>query len=178
MCIFIGKGSELILHAGTIAGPLAMDESGEKRGTVEAAAKNLVHAFIGMQDVTVHLRLTGLNGRRDIKIREAARLCVSRLTKKLGQIQRTDIDPGGSAGLHPIGGHTEGGKLFADPISRLLSDTAALEGMRADKHFPVKEGTGSQNNGTRMKNCPGNGTNTRNFSILKENILRKIRVNT
>ena len=50
--------------------------------------------------------------------------------------------------------------------------------MLADEHLAVQEGAGGQNYGLSVENCPRNRTNARDYLILKEEIRRKIRVNT
>ena len=63
-------------------------------------------------------------------------------------------------------------------IGRRLPDAASFEGVLPDEHPSVQEGPGGQNNGPSLENCTGNRPNAADFSILKEKIFDKIRVNT
>ena len=74
------------------------------------------------------------------------------------QVHGTDIDPGGSAGLHSGRRNSERSELVRNVIGRKFADAATLERVRADEHLPVQEGAGRQNNSLRFKYCPGNRT--------------------
>ena len=134
--------------------------------------------LVRMKNVAVHLRGTTLNRRRSIQEGEAGGVGVADLDGKFRQVHRADVDPRGSAGLHPGGRNAKGGELVGDVIGRELADAAALERVRADEHLAVQERPGGQNNRLRFENCPGNRTDARQNAILKEKIFDKIRVNT
>ena len=118
-----------------------------------------------------------LNRRRNLQEREACRIVVTNLDRKFREVDRADIDPRGSARLHPGGRNAEGGQLVRHMIGRKLTDATAFERMRANEHLTVQEGSRGQNNRPRFENCPGNRTDARQNAILKEKIFNKIRVN-
>ena len=131
-----------------------------------------------MQDITLHLGSAGLNGRRYVKEGKARRSSIAFLRRKHGKIERTDVDARGSPGLHARDRNAQFGEGVRDMIGCRLSDAAAFEGMLPDEHLSVQKGSGRQNDGPRMENCPGNRPNAADFAILKEKIFDKIRVNT
>ena len=175
--ILVGKGAELVLDARAIARAATMDQPCEQGRAVEAGAKDIMDGLVRMKDVAVHLRGTTLNGGRDIQEREAGGVGVADLDRKIRQVHRTDVDPRGSAGLHPSGRNAERRELVGDMICRELADAPPFERVRADEHLPVQEGPGGQNNRLRFENCPGNRTDARQNAILKEKIFDKIRIN-
>ena len=154
-----------------------MDNAREEGRAVKAGTEDVMDLLVRMEDVAVHLRRAGLDGRRDVKIGEAGGVVVAELDRKLGQVEGADVDARGSAGLHPGGRNAERSDLVGDPISRRLADAAPLERVSADEHPAVQEGSGGQNNRSRMENCPGNCTDARQYAILKEKIRREICVN-
>jgi hypothetical protein len=185
--ILVGKGAELVLDTRTIARSATMDNAREERRPVETSAEDIMDLLVRMEDVAVHLRErflhaasglgrndSGLNRRRNIKEGEAGGTVIADLDRKLRKVEGADVDAWGCSGLHPGGRDTELGDLVGDPISRRLADAPAFEGVGADKHPTVQEGSGGQNNGPRMENCPGNCTDARQNAILKEKICGKI----
>ena len=177
MRILPGKSSQLVLNAGTITRPLTMNETGEKRRPVKTGSKYFVHLLVGMKKVTIHLHSPGLNGRRNVEIREALGTRVSFLTSQLGKVDGPDVKTGRGSGFHPLHGNSHRSQFVGNSIRCLLPYPASFEGMLANKHFPVQEGSGRQNYGPCVKNCPRNCTNAGNYAILNEKISRKIRVN-
>ena len=177
MGVLIGKGAELILDTGTVAGTAALDHPRKERGTVEAGSENLVNLLVGVKKITVHLLAGLLDGRRDVEVRKAFWLRVSGLTKEFGGVDGTDIDARGSSGFHPGRRNSERSELVGNSVRSFLTDPASFERMLADVHLSVQEGSGGQNNRPRMENCPCNCTDARNYAILKEKIGRKICVN-
>ena len=176
--ILVGKGPEFVFNTGTVAGTLPVNHAGKKRRTVESAAQNGMNLLIGVQKVAVHLRDIGLNSRGNIQEGEALRRRVPGLLLQTRDIYRTEIDAGRGPGLHPGDRNPKGAELVRDSVRGFLSDSATFERVLADVHFPVEEGSGGQNNGFSLENCPCNCTNARNFLILKEEIRGKIGVNT
>ena len=131
-----------------------------------------------MKQITVHLLSAGLNGRGTVKERESLRRNVTSLTSQLGKIDRPDVDTGRGSRFHPGSRNSKIGQLVRNPVRRFLADASSFESMLADVHLAVQEGSGRQNKGTSVENCTGNCTNAGNFAILKEEIGRKIGVNT
>ena len=178
MRILIGKGSELVFDARTIAGATTMDQSREEGRAVKAGAEDVMDGLVRMEDITLHLGRAGLNRRRDVQERKTSRGFISDLDRQLGQIDRADIDPRGSARLHPGGRNSKRGELIRDMVGRQLADPPAFESVLPNEHLAVQEGAGCQNNRPRLENCPGNRTDARQNAILKEKIFDKIRVNS
>ena len=176
MGILVGKGAELVFNARAIARTAAVNHSCKEGRAVKAAAKNVMNHLIRMKEIAVHLMAGSLNGGGNIQKRKTLRIGVSFLNRKPGQIQGADIDPGRRPRLHPGRRNSEGGKLVGNSIRSFLSNSASFERMLANKHLPVKEGAGSQNNRLTTKNCPGNCLDAADFLILKEKIFGKIRV--
>ena len=177
MGILPGKSAKLILDARTITRSLTVNHTGKERGTVKAGPENLVHSFVRMKEVAVHLLPASLNGGGHVEIGESLRVDIAFLTGQLGKVDRTDIETRRSARLHPLHRNSLGGELIGNSIRGFLANAPTFKRMLADVHPTVQEGSGSQNKGPSVENCPGSCTDAGNYVILKEKLGRKIRVN-
>ena len=80
-----------------------MNHSGKERRLIKSGFQDFVNCLVGMKKEAVHLDSAGLDGRRNLKEREALRIIVSLLTDHLVKIKGSDINPWRSAGFHPGG---------------------------------------------------------------------------
>ena len=154
-----------------------MNHARKERRFVKSRLKDIVNLGICMKNITVHLGLRALNGRRHIKEREPFRIGIPLLACKLSKIQRPDIYSWRSSRFHPGHRNPGGRQLLGNSIACLLPYSAPFKGMTAYEHFSVKKGSGGQNKCFTVKNSTCNCLNSADFFILKEKTLGKICVN-
>ena len=112
MSIVVRENPQLIFDAWTVSRSPALYHAGEERRLVEAGLQDFMDLFISMKNVAVLLLRPVLDTGRLIKIREPVRIKVTSLDLKFGRIDRSNVNPGRSTGLHPSGGNAEGNKLL------------------------------------------------------------------
>ena len=134
MGIFIGESTKLVFNAGTVTRAFSMNPAGKKGRSVKAGTKDVMNPFIGMKQVTRHLNSGSLDRRRNVQKRKAVGRRVSFLNLKTGNVDRADIQPGRSAGLHSGGRNTQRDQLLGKTIRSFLSNPSTFEGMLADEH--------------------------------------------
>ena len=140
-----------------------MNHTGKERTLVKTGLQDLVYSLVGMEKEAIHLGTSGLNGGGNVKEGETRGGVVALLSLKFRKVKGADINPWRSSGFHPGGWNSKRRELVGNSISRLLSNPASFKGVLPHKHFSVKEGSGGQNNRFRVKFCPCNCTNSRNF---------------
>ena len=168
--ILIGKGTQLVFDGRTIPRPTTMDHPGKQGRTIEAGTKDVMDLFVRMKDKALHLGRPGLDRRRAVQERETGRSLISNLGRERREVDGPDIDPGRGSRFHTSRRNSKRSELIRDPVGRRLADPSAFEGMLPDEHPTVQEGSGRQNNRTRMENCPGNRTDAGQNAVLKEKI--------
>ena len=136
-----------------------------------------MYLFVRPKQIAIHLLSGSLDGGRNVQEGKTLRCGISLLTDQSAEVDGADIQTGRGAGLHPLGGNSQRSELIGNSVRSFLADATSFEAMLPDVHAAVQERPGGQNNGLRVENGPCNCTNGGDFSILKQKIRRKIRVN-
>ena len=80
---------------------------------------------------------------------------VAELDRKLGRVDRGDVDPGRRPRLHPVGRQPVLDELLGQSVRRRLADAASLHLVAADEKLARQEGPGGQDNRPRLENRTG-----------------------
>ena len=177
MMIVIGKYTKFVFDARTITRTPAADQPIEKRGILEPASKGFMNGRIGMQDETLHLRSTVLDGGTEGKKRKLTRRRITVLTEKMLRVNRGNINPRGSTGFHPGSPDPKRGELFGKAVGSEFTDTTPFKHRPTDKKLAAQESSGSQDNCLRFENRARRRTDAQDFSVFKKKTSYSILVN-
>ena len=128
-------------------------------------AQDYMNLRIGMNNITVLLRVPALNRCRIRQVGKARRVLIARLHFQFRKIDGSNIDARRSAGLHSVRLQAKRNELLGQTMRSKLPYSSAFRIFATDEESSVQECACRQNNDFRRKFCAHRHANTGNFGF-------------
>ncbi len=142
------EAHDLVLDRRTVARADALDDAGEQRRAIEAAANDLVRALVGVRDPARHLRRMHLARADEAHHRRGL---VAGLPFERREIDGAPVETRRCSGLESSGGQRELAQSRAERLRRRIACAPRLVMLEADMNQSGQERAGGQHHGVRLE---------------------------